>query len=461
VVAAALFASGWASGCVYYNGLYNAETAFRRGEEARLGGDAVTALLAYAEAAEGATRAWRSEPEGRWAAPALLLAARAAVRTDDPRRARAELDRLAMLPALDSVSRERALVLRGAVLAVEHRPQHAVEMLDAARLAPGDTEWRAESWLWKARALAALDRFDEAWAAWDFAAVHDTDLRWVVEAERSAEAVRADRPGEASVALRHLLERRRGQAWVDSVLVVADRAERRWGPSVAAELIEPVRRDRWGPAARDRVMLRRVDLLLAARDTSRADEALAWIAEGTTETAVTARIRLARVRLAGARGFADLVRIRRLLLPVADDSRARDLLLAMVETELLSGWGVDGDVLAWFSAGEVARDRLGAGDLAGALFLTAAESDPEGRWTGKSLLASLTVLGEAGLRERIRARALGRELDPWVERLTPGYLASDEFQRREAELAERVRELRLRASGEAERLTTATDPVLP
>jgi hypothetical protein len=133
----------------------------------------------------------------------------------------------------------------------------------------------------------------------------------------------------------------------------------------------------------------------------------------------------------------------------------------MVETELLSRWGVEGDVLAWFSAGEVARDRLGAGELAGALFLTAAESDPTGRWTGKSLLASLTVLGEAGLRERIRTRAIGRELDPWVERLTPGYLASDDFRQREAELAERVRELRLRASGEAARLATATDPTLP
>jgi hypothetical protein len=446
---------------VYYNGLYNAEAAFQRGEAARLGGDAESARAAYAEAAEGATRAWAAEPEGRWAAPALLLAARAAVRTGEPRRIRAELDRLAMLPALDSVSEARARVLQGALLVVEHSPAQAIRVLESAGLAPEAGEWRAEAWLWKARALAALDRFDEAWTAWEFAAVHDADLRWVVEAERSAEAVRADRPGEASVALQHLLDRRQGQAWVDSVLVIADRAERRWGPSVAAELIEPARRDRWGPAARDRVMLRQVDLLLAARDTARADATLAWIAEGTTETAVSARIRLARVRLAGARGFADLVPIRRLLLPVADDSRARGLLLAMVETELLSRWGVDGDVLAWFSAGEVARDLLGARELAGALFLTAAESDPAGQWTGKSLLASLTVLGERTLRDRIRARALEYELDPWVERLTPGYLASDEFQRRELELAERVRELRLRASGEAERLATALDGTLP
>ncbi len=448
-------------GCVYYNGLYNAEVAFRRGEEARLAGDAEAALVAYGEAADGATRAWRAEPEGRWAAPALLLAARSSVRTGDTRRARAELERMAVLPAPDTVAAERARVLLGALLVVEQRPGHAIDEIEAAGLAPDDSEWRAEAWLWKARALAALDRFDEAWAAWDFAAVHDEDLRWVVEAERSAAAVRANRPGEASVGLRHLLDRRGGQAWVDSVLMIADRAERQWGPSVAAELIDPARMDRWGPVARDRVLLRQVDLLLAAGDTTRADETLAWVSEGSTETAVIARIRLARVRLAGAESFADLVQVRRLMLPVATDERARRIMLAMVETELLAGWGVEGDVLAWFSAGEVARDRLGAPGLAGALFLTAAESESDDRWTGKALLGALTVLGEEGLRERIRARALERRLDPWVERLTPGYLASDEFLRREAELGERVRELRLRASAEAERRATNIEPGAP
>ncbi len=445
-------------GCVYYNGLYNAEVAFRQGDAALLRGDAAAARAAWAQAADGAERAWQADPEGGWADAALLLAAHSAVRSGDPRRARRELDALAALPQADSASAARARVLEGAVLFLERRPAGALEVLDHLALSAVDEEWHAEAWLWRARALSALGRFDEAWAAWDAAAVHRPALRGVVEAERAPRAVEADRPVEVAVSIEYLLAERRGEAWADSVLMTADRASRRWGPGFAANLLEPVRLDRWGPQARDRVMRRQVGLLLAAGDTSGADATLAWLADGTTGTAVTARIDLARLRLARASTFSDLVPIRRVLLPTASDPRARQLMLDMGETELLAGWGVEGDVLAWFSAGEVARDELGARGLAGALFLTAAESDLEGRWTGKALLAALTVFDERELRDRIRNRALGSRLDPWVARLTPGYVASEEFRRRETELASRVRDLRRRASAEAERIAATIDP---
>jgi len=445
-------------GCVYYNGLYNAEVAFRRGDDALLRGDAAAARDAWAEATDGAERAWHTDPEGRWADAALLLAAHSAVRGEDPRRARGELAALEALPEIDSTSIARAEVLEGAVLVLERRPARALDLLDRLELSARDREWLAEASLWRARALAALGRFDEAWAAWDAAAIYRPRLRGVVEAERVSHAIAADRPGAALVSVRYLLSDRGGEAWADSVLAAADRATRVWGPAFAADLIEPVRLDRWGPEARDRVMRRQVGLLLAAGDTTAADATLAWLAEGTTETAVTARIDLARLRLARSRTFSDLVPIRRVLLPTAADPRARRLMLGMAQTELLAGWGVEGDVLAWFSAGEVARDELGAPGLAGALFLTAAESDADGRWTGKALLAALTVLDERELRDRIRHRALGRQLDPWVDRLTPGYVASQTLRLREIELAERVRDLRRRASAEAERIAASIDP---
>lgn len=448
-------------GCVYYNGLYNAEVAFREGDDALLRGDVAAARTAWARAADGADQAWEADPDGGWADAALLLAAYSAVRSDDARLARRELAELAALPNPDSASIARARVLEGAVLFLERRPARALEILDDLELSSRDRQWTAEAWLWRARGLAALGRFDEAWAAWDAAAVARPALRPVVEAERVAHAVAADRPVETSVSIAYLLSDRRGEAWADSVLLAADRASRRWGPAFAARLVEPARRDRWGPEARDRVMRRQVGLLLAAGDTSGADATLAVLAEGTTETAVTSRVDLARLRLARSRTFSDLVPIRRVLLPVADDPRARDLMLRLVETELLAGWGVEGDVLAWFSSGEVARDELGSPGLAGALFLTAAESDADGRWTGKMLLAALTVLGERELRDRIRRRALGRQFDPWMDRLTPGYPASGEFRRRETELADRVRDLRRRAAVEAERGTAHIDPENP
>ena len=159
-------------GCVYYNGLYNAEVAFRRGDDALLRGDAAAARDAWAEATDGAERAWHTDPEGRWADAALLLAAHSAVRGEDPRRARGELAALAALPEIDSTSIARAEVLEGAVLVLERRPARALDLLDRLELSARDREWLAEASLWRARALAALGRFDEAWAAWDAAAIY-------------------------------------------------------------------------------------------------------------------------------------------------------------------------------------------------------------------------------------------------------------------------------------------------
>jgi predicted negative regulator of RcsB-dependent stress response len=443
------------AGCVYYNALYNAELAFRRGEEARLRGAADTATAAYRQAAEGATRAWAREPEGEWAARALLLAAHAAVRSGEVAEARRYLSALDELPGerVPESLAGRAEVVRGAVDVVELRLDAALDRLGRLRLDPLDREWLAESWVWRGRAFARLGRIDEAWAAFDFAISEEGGLRLPLAAERAPIALDAGRPNETAAALEVLLATRAGAPWIDTVLAVARRAEHRMGPGLAAEFLEPARSDAWPAGPRDRVLLAQVQLLLAAGDTAAADETLAWLAEGSTEGAVNARLARARLHLARALEFAELVAIRRMLLPIGGDEAARALLLDIAETELLALWGTEGDVPAWFAAGEVARDELRSPGLAGALFLTAAEAGFEGPWVAKSLLAASTVLGERELRERLRRRALRQQLDPYVDRLTPGYLASDDLVRREAELAERVRMLRVRAAAEALRIS--------
>lgn len=442
------------AGCVYYNALYNAELAFRRGEDARYRGASDSARVAYRLAAEGAERAWAGEPEGEWAALALLVAAHAALRTGEVAEARAHVAAFAALPAerVPDGFEGRFEVIRGAIEVLEFRAEAGLSRLERVRLDPLDGEWLAESWVWRGRALARLGRIDEAWAAFDFALEEATDLTLPLAAERAPIALEAGRPNETGAALERLLTSRRGAPWADTVLAVARGAERRFGAGLAAELLEPVRRDEWPADPRDRVLLAQVDLLLSAGDTAAADETLAWLAEGATDGAVEARLVRARLHVSRARVFGDLVPIRRMLLPVADVEVARGLLLDIAETELLAQWGTRGDVPAWFAAGEVARDELGAPGLAGALFLTAAEAGVDGPWVAKSLLAASTVLSERELRERLRRRALRLQLDPYVDRLTPGYLASDDFVRREAELAERVSELRVRAAAEALRL---------
>ena len=70
--------------------------------------------------------------------------------------------------------------------------------------------------------------------------------------------------------------------------------------------------------------------------------------------------------------------------------------------------------LAWFAAGEVARDDLGAFALARGLFLTYAEAAPSDPWVPKAILAALGMTDDEADRARLRRRLEGWRASPYV-----------------------------------------------
>ncbi|HSW29304.1 MAG TPA: hypothetical protein VLH75_07400, partial [Longimicrobiales bacterium] len=129
--------------------------------------------------------------------------------------------------------------------------------------------------------------------------------------------------------------------------------------------------------------------------------------------AADARLELAAWQVARAR---DLVEVRYalpLLLPsVGTPAVARrvERLQGMIG---LAERGFE-EPLAWFAAGEVARDDLGAPALARGLFLAYADGAPSDPWVPKALLAALGVSDDEADREWLRGRLEGRGDSPYV-----------------------------------------------
>jgi hypothetical protein len=89
------------------------------------------------------------------------------------------------------------------------------------------------------------------------------------------------------------------------------------------------------------------------------------------------------------------------------------MLVAVRTVELLAERARgEGPGLAWFAAGEISRDVLGAPALARNLFLEYGGAG--GPWAGKALLAALALTSEERERSGIRSRLDELSGDPYV-----------------------------------------------
>lgn len=438
------------AGCVYFNTLYNSRDAWDRGERARLSGDEVAAQAAYHEAAERAGRAFRKDPEGRWADEALFTLGRSWLHLGRWNDAREAL--LAALEISDDEEMSRAAqVYLGATFAIAGDSEQAVTILNGALSGDLDDRSRAEGHMWRARVHLRSGQVDAGWWDLDRAAeanpaltipAHLERVRWGIASGDSARTVSGAHALQLDL---------RGSVWADSLMVLVEGAKPPWGPAAAAYLLAPARTTDWPPAARNRLLFLRTDLLLEANDTLAAESELGWIAAGAGEGAVSARLSLADIRLQRARTPADLESVRRVLLPGVGDERVLTMLQQLREAEILSVWAVQSEPGAYFAAAELARDQLGAPGLARGLFLAMAQAEPDGPWAGKALLAALSLSSDpervAGLVQLLEARPN----DPYVQASRNGYLEANGLDEAEALLAEITAELRDRARDEAER----------
>lgn len=150
---------------------------------------------------------------------------------------------------------------------------------------------------------------------------------------------------------------------------------------------------------------------------------------------------LARWRLADAADLSIVPELRSLLLPSASDLRVAEMLGSVDRLERLADLGLE-EPLAWFSAGEVARDDLGARLIARGFFLAYVDQAPAEPWAPKAILAAIAVTADEGDRAWLQGRLEGHADSPYVLAAHGGVAAG--YEALEEGLGARLTELRQR-----------------
>lgn len=428
------------SACSYYNTLYNSERLFEEAEAHRRAGRHTLASARYSDVIRKTAEAYRGRPAGDDAAATLLLLGRARLRLDQPREARAALDQALALAGDGSLRSEILVYLAFAAerLGEEAEALAYVEEALADGLA-GPT--LGEAYRLRGRLRLPGARRPEGWD--DLARAAATDPAVAVEAgvESLRWGVLYRELDQASISLARLLLDSEAAERQDTISQLVSTAARTWSPSVAATLLGDVDSSPWDRTARSRLALQRARLLRLAGDSAAAEDQAWRVARGRGETVTDARLLLAEWRLDAARDLGDAQEVVPILLPVAGDSRAADVIDAVDLLGHFSGIGLD-DPLGWFAAAEVARDRLGAPILARGLYLAYVDTRPSDAWAPKALLGALSVSANEEDRSWIRGRLEAHENSPYV--LAARGEPAAGFEALEEDLQERLREISTR-----------------
>jgi predicted negative regulator of RcsB-dependent stress response len=392
------------SGCVYYNGMYNANRSQSQAEASERAGRIAEARERWQQAAQHAESLTARHPKSRWVEDALLVQGRALVHLEEWSDAVPVLEEAARR-ARNPTERTEALGLLGrADLAINRVPE-ALAALDSA-VESGRPATRATAWLDRGRAWIAIGRPESA--AVDFARSTHPHARYDLA---RAELVLRDTAAAAAL--------------YDSLAAVGPYVESDWRPALdslaaaragasgASELVDRlVTRDDLTSGQRARLLLDDARRRLAASDTagaaSRLSEAVA--AGRDSAEAAVAGVRLARLALAGATSDSDLAveqsRLQALALQGGEAGRAaQSLLRQLAQADRLAAASTTPDAF-WFSRAELLRDSLHAGRLAAADCAEMAVKFPDSPWTPKGLVAAIAAGHPAA--DSLRALLLAR-----------------------------------------------------
>lgn len=381
--------------CAYYNSLYNARRMHDKAETQAAEGNVGEAARSYEQSIEKAARSLEKDPDGRWSDDALLIIGQSHFALGHCDAAIAALER-ATRETGDDALLARANTYLGASYVCLDRGEDALPRLDSAvaHLEPA-TPTAALAHLWRARARFDTD-VDTAGAWTDLAAAAGERHDRVAREARLEQIVRAadyGRPDVGVPAFRAIIADAEGDLFVDSIIRLSARAARAWGAAPARDALDGAPRAPWPDAVRDRLGIQRASLAASAGDTARAlDELQGVAARSTVETASRARVAIARLQLSRAATPSDLETVRATLLPALSDPASRPLVQSIGTVASLLDRAEAGQPLAFFAAGEVARDQLGARPLARSMFRAYAALTPGTPWATKALAAAL-VLG--------------------------------------------------------------------
>lgn len=400
-------------GCVYLNSLYNAQRLFDEAERATWTGRDADARPLYDSVVAKSARSYRRAPEGRWADDALYLLGRAHLRRGDAARAEAALWLALELSDDEEILAGARLHLGIAAWTRGDRARALDHVDDALGLLESDA-LRAEAHLWRARILLESGAASTAWRDLDRAADLDPRHRLSAGLERLRWGVVQGDSVRAREGVLRLLGLHDAHVREDTVRALVARAARHWGPASAVDLLAGAREAAWPQASRDRLLLERARFHLQAGDEPAALADASPVADGAGDEVAEARLFMARVLSLQAREVEELERARAILLPAVENRRVLELLESIRMVEILAGQAArEGPPEALFAAAEIARDQLGARELARSLLLGYADTQ-ERVWGGKALLAALDLTTDPERRPPLLRRMARMRRNPYV-----------------------------------------------
>lgn len=434
------------SSCGYFNSLYNARRQFADAERARRAGDVATARGAYVGSIEKAAKSYRRYPNGRWADDALMLIARSHFEIGEYPAARAALAQL-LASTDDEGMRADAQAFAGATEVSMAAPAVGLVLLDSAVASLGPTAALAGfARLWRARARAANDDVAGAWA--DLDAVKSPDDREFtsVQLERLALAIQSADTARVASAFASILGGHDARRQMDTISRLSFSAVGTFGPEPVRAMLVPSGGE-WIDAARDSLTLLRAQIASRADDTLNSNRELLQLAgHASAGTAAAARIAVARARLRYVDKLERLPDIRALLLSALGYGQAQQLISAMRLVDVLVQQSAQsGQPLAFFTAAEIARDELGAPELARQLFIAYADLAPQTPWAGKALLAAIAIAPNALESNTLRDRVAALPPNPYTS-LVRGEGALEAYESAEEKLDRAM--VALRAEGQ-------------
>jgi hypothetical protein len=382
---ALLLAMSCLSGCVYYNGMYNANRLARSAQKAERDGRTFEANNLWGQVATRAESVLVRHPRSKYVNQAMVLKGVALARMGQCPNAIGPLGRSSLIDQHSDLAEEAALALGRCEL--EMGDPGAAERALARAQASKNSRRQQEGRFHRARALRLTGRHEEALQAL-------TGLEGSrVDQERLLALAGARRPDQTIALADSLLARNDSAIVWDSVLVALGRSD----PLAASKLVDHLRaQPKTTPATHARRLLED-GARLASIDTARATQRLLEASRvgAGTESGERAQLHLLRVKLARIQQPAELSsadsglrRLAPVTSGVTSEVRQLRFLVGWVraQADSIQPGTPQGDLRLFLSA-ETARDSLGAPLLAARLFRRIAEEWPASPYAPKALLA--------------------------------------------------------------------------
>ncbi|HEX3234492.1 MAG TPA: hypothetical protein VHR41_09875 [Gemmatimonadales bacterium] len=373
-------------GCVYYNGMYNANRLARSARKAERDGRTFEATNLWGQVVIRAESVSVRHPDSKYANQAAVLRGVALARLGQCGPAVSPLGHAALLAPGTQLAEEGILALGRCTL--EAGDANAADLAFIRVIDSRDPVRRREARLQHARVLRLAGRYQEAVTLFQESA----DPR--AQEDLFLALAGAGRKAEAFAVVDTLISRADStRSWDDLVAALAGQS-----PGDASRLVDRLIEKRPpAPELRARWLLddaERLTLTDSARATRRLQEAVQ--VGGNTVDARRARLRLMRRSLARVRSAAELGPVSDSLQALSQSSglaveEAAPLHLAV---DRVRGVADSADVAApqedlrLFLVAEVARDSLGAPMLAATLFRRIVEGVPNSPYAPKALLAA-------------------------------------------------------------------------